>query len=1417
MKRIALAALLLAGCHDWETAAKDCTLENGCLKAGGTGGSSGGPTVAGPPTGATATAGIRTAHVSWVAPSNNGGSELTEYTVTASPGGRTATVQAGVLEADVTDLLNGTTYTFVITALNGVGASEPSSPSNPVTTAATPGAPSGVTATAANAQATVQWVAPLVMGDGALSGYTVTSSPSNLSFAAGPGTTSLTATGLTNGVSYTFTVVAANAVGSGPASGPSNPVTPATVPDAPTGITATPGNTQASVQWTPPVMNGGSPITSYRVTSSPSGFVVNTADGATTAALLTGLTNGVAYTFTVQALNAIGPSVASAPSAPVTPIAVPDPPTNVSATPGNAQATVRWTAPLNTGGSPLTGFNVTSSPGGIVVSAGPAATQVNVTGLTNGTAYSFTVVATNATGPGLPSMATNVVTPATVPGAPTGVSAAAGNAGATVTWTAPLDTGGSPIVSYTATSSPGGFTATTPNGTTTLVNVTGLTNGTAYTFTVRATNALGPGPASAASNSATPNEAPGEPTAVSATAGNAQATVSWTAPTNSGGSPITGYKITSSPGGITVMTGVSPTSATVSGLTNGTSYTFTVKATNAVGDSLASAPSNAVVPATVPDAPTAVTATPGNTQATVQWTPPASNGGSPITGYTVTSTPGSFTANVGGSATQATVAGLANGTSYTFTVRATNVLGTSAASGASNAVVAATLPGTPTGVTATRGDRQATVQWGAPASNGGSPLTGYTITSSPGSVTATVGGGATMGTFMGLTNGTGYTFTVHATNAVGSGPESGASSSVTPAGAPFAPTAVSAAPGNSQAVVSWTPAGANGTPITGFTVTSAPGNFMASAGPAATNATVSGLANGTSYTFTVTATNVAGTSAPSVASSAVVPFTLPDAPTNVVGTFGNAQATVTWTAPFDQGRPITAYTVNLPDGGVGATTTGATVATVPGLTNGASYTFSVKATNAAGTSASSAPSNAVVPATVPGAPLHASALVMDRKANVRWSPAPNGGRPVTGYTVTSTPGGFTANVSGSATETVVSGLTNGTSYTFTVRATNVIGPGALSVPTNAVVPELPCMGTLLFSSAVFGAADQGPTQPLAMYVDGNASLDLVVRDGTGSTTAIRTYLGSGTGTFTNGTIFTRPVGATSCDSLAGSEFNGDGIQDYALACSNGRITIALGDGTGGYSTSTLSNPYTADDMVCRDFDSNGQNDIAVGNYQGLGIFFNAGGAAFASYQAVDAGGISVKYLAAGDLNADGNVDLVTMSSFDQMRTFPGTGDGGFGAAQPSPNCSVSSCGSLALADFDGDGTLDVAVKGGMSSPGTGPIVLQRGLGNGLFGTPVQFPNAGRFQSDALEAADMNGDGIPDLLNSSNNLSTASIRLGAGDGGLLVEHTYATATNKPGGIAIGDFNGDGKLDFVVGETLAAAANHLTKFIRTGCGP
>ena len=363
-------------------------------------------------------------------------------------------------------------------------------------------------------------------------------------------------------------------------------------------------------------------------------------------------------------------------------VAVPGAPTGVHGLGYNLSAAISWTAPATNGGSPVTGYTVTSSPGNKTCKTTGALT-CTVTGLTNGTPYTFTVIASNAAGPGPASDPSGAITPNPGPPlAPAGVTAVRGDTSASVSWTAP-DANGSPITGYTVTSSTGGRTCTWSTGPLSCT-VTGLTNGTAYTFTVHATNGLGIGPASAASNSVTPAGHPLKPTNVAGTPYNQSVLVSWqAAPGN--GSPITGYTVTSTPGGKTCTT-TGALSCTVTGLANGTPYTFTVRATNSIGDGPESDPSAAATPWPVPDAPTVLSAIGLDGSAVVTWAAPASDNGSPITLYTVTSSPGGKTCTSTASALLCTVTGLANRTAYTFTVTGENAVGPGPAS-APSAVV----------------------------------------------------------------------------------------------------------------------------------------------------------------------------------------------------------------------------------------------------------------------------------------------------------------------------------------------------------------------------------------------------------------------------------------------------------------------------------------------------------------------------------------------------------------------------------------------------------------------------------------------------------------------------------------------------------------------------------------------------------
>jgi hypothetical protein len=186
--------------------------------------------------------------------------------------------------------------------------------------------------------------------------------------------------------------------------------------------------------------------------------------------------------------------------------------------------------------------------------------------------------------------------------APTSVAAAAGDTTITVTWgtVAPADNGGAPILGYMITEHDEGWAVDHPF-TTGSITLTGLPNGTAHRFNVRAYNEVGTGPASAASNSATPAPAtvPGAPTGVGGTAGDARAILTWTPPASTGGSPITGYRIVPRIAGV-AQTPIDTLSATpgftVTGLTNGTAYTFIVRALNSVGASADSAASSAITP-----------------------------------------------------------------------------------------------------------------------------------------------------------------------------------------------------------------------------------------------------------------------------------------------------------------------------------------------------------------------------------------------------------------------------------------------------------------------------------------------------------------------------------------------------------------------------------------------------------------------------------------------------------------------------------------------------------------------------------------------------------------------------------------------------------------------------------------------------
>ncbi|HEY7120917.1 MAG TPA: DUF4082 domain-containing protein [Solirubrobacterales bacterium] len=894
--------------------------------------------------------------------------------------------------------------------------------------------------------------------------------------------------------------------------------TPAAPPGQVTNVTATEGGpTSANVSWSPP--SGGGAPTSYTITpyigSTPQ--TPATAAGSATSKTITGLTTGTTYTFRVQASNPAGSGPPSAPSNPVTPqtAVVPAPPTGVSAEGASQSARVTWTPSAGDGGSPITGQTVTPYDGGVAqtpAQVGPSATSATITGLANGTTYTFKVTATNAIGTSPASAPSNAVTPqATIFDFATPATVDAGDPNSVelgVKFRADFDGSVTGIRFYKSAANIGThigslwsatgqrlaqatFTGETASGwqTVTFASPVTVTAGTTYVASYfdpsghysatssGLTSAVDNPPLHALANATSANGVyaygstssfpsntwnasnywvdltyalpkPGPVGNVTAAvAGQASANVSWSAP--SSGGPVTSYKITpyigATPQTPKTITGSPPaTSTKVTGLTTGSTYTFTVQALNASGSGPVSAQSNPVTPVAPvpPSAPTGVQAQPASSSAQVTWTASDSDGDNPITGQTVTPYDGGVAQTpiqVAPSATSATVTGLNNGTSYTFRVTATNGVGTSPASNASNAVTPrATILDFATPATVDSQDSKSVELGVAFKADLDGSVTGIRFYKAAantgthiGSLWSAAGQRLAQATFTGET---------------GSGWQS-----VTFAN----PVAITA--GTTYVASYFDPSGHYS--VTSGGLTSAVDNPPLHA--LANSQTPNGrYVYGAASAFPTLSHN---------ASSYLVdvlfaPSPVPGQVTNVTATPGQGSASVTWSAPPGGGSvtsyKITPYIGSAPQ--TPKTITGSPPATgtnVSGLTAGTAYTFRVQAANASGPGPDSAPSNTVTPfaAAVPSAPTGVSAQEDSKSARVNWTaPGDDGGSPITGYTVTPYDGAVAqtpTQVGPSATSAAVTGLTNGTSYTFTVTAANSAGPGPASASSNAVTPR----------------------------------------------------------------------------------------------------------------------------------------------------------------------------------------------------------------------------------------------------------------------------------------------------------------------------------------------------------------------------
>ncbi|MSW43399.1 MAG: hypothetical protein F2836_01390, partial [Actinobacteria bacterium] len=778
-------------------------------------------------------------------------------------------------------------------------------------------------------------------------------------------------TGVIVGQPYTVAVIASNGVGrSLPSAWPYGPVAALAPPgssnasdQSPTGRlpgppgtpVATGANREVLLIWTAPA-DGGT-VSGYRVavsTSATGTFASTTGTCAPVTTLASearsctagNLTNGVAYYFRVAAVNSVGTGEYSAVSIPATPQGVPGTPDAPNATAGDTVATLTWTAPSSDGGTAITGYTIQRSLFGGPFSAQPGCTGLGValictaTGLLNGSDVAFRLAAANAGGQGPWSATSTAVTPFGAPGAPPQPQGVAGVTSATITWDPPFNNGSS-LTGYTvtqATASGGPFVdvtgaciESTDYPTITQCSLTGLTSGQEYFYKVRAANAAGAGSYSPVSLGIVPIASSSPPVITDVRSGDTQLTVEYTS-TSSPGESV--WSRTSTNDGATwsgwTDSGNTSGSVTIGGLTNGQAYEVQLGlAVNPATPTALVSGTATGIPSTVPGAPTGVTATPHDGYVSLGWTAPASNGGDPLIGYVVEIRQGAGvwypasgtcapTVTTTSSATACDATGLVNGTSYTLRVSATNSIGYGSTA-SSGAVMPAGVPDTPDAPVGDGSVNQITVSWTAPAANG-SAITGYRLqraTSHLGPFTDIAAGACAASTVNASTAtscidtnviaGTAYVYTVAATSAVGDGPTSVPSGPVTPTANPTAPeiTVVNAGDRTLSVVFTY------GSPASNVQYSLDGGTTYTTRSPAsaASPLTISGLANGTTYTVVIRMVIVGGLTSASASGSAT-PRTTPSAPEAPTGTAGNGQATLTWTAPVDDGGAvISGYTV----------------------------------------------------------------------------------------------------------------------------------------------------------------------------------------------------------------------------------------------------------------------------------------------------------------------------------------------------------------------------------------------------------------------------------------------------------------------------------------------------------------------------
>ncbi len=1022
------------------------------------------------PTGLDATAGEEQVELDW---NDNSESDLDGYNVyrsTTSGSGYSKVNGSVVSTSNYTDtgLTNNTTYYYVVTALD-IGSNESGYSLEDYATPQdfAPAAPTGLAATAGEEQVELDWNDN---SESDLDGYNVyrsTTSGSGYS-KVNTGlvsTSNYTDTGLTNGTTYYYVVTAVDLTSHESSYSNEDYDTPTDVnPAAPTGLAATPGDKQVSLDWND---NSESDLAGYNVYRSlTSGFgysKINTGLVSTSNYTDTGLTGNVTYYYVVTAVDDGANESEYSSEDNATPTdAAPSAPTGLAATPGDKQVSLDWN---DNGESDLDGYNVyrslTSGSGYSKVNTSlVASSNYTDTGLTGGTTYYYVVRAVDQGSNESTDSNEDSATPTdAAPSSPTGLTATPGDRQVSLDWNDNSEEDLDGYNVYRSLTSGSGYSKVNTSVVETSDYIdTGLTGNVTYYYVVRAVDQGSNESTDSNEDSATPTDpAPSAPTGLAGTPGDALASLDWNDNTED---DLDGYNVyrslTSGSGYSKINTSLVETSNYLdTGLTGNVTYYYVVTAVDLASHESSYSTEESVTPTDPPpSAPAGLFAVPHDAQVELNWT---DNSETDLDGYNVyrSTTSGSGYGKLNGALVETsnyTDNSVTNDVTYYYIVTAVDTMsGESDNSTEVNATPNAT-PSPPSGLTATSGDKQISLDWN---DNGEGDIAGYnvyrSIISGSGYSKINTGlVGTSDYTDTNLPGGVTYYYVVTAVDTIAN--ESGYSGedSATPTDSiPSAPTGLAATPGDKQVSLDWND-NTEGD-LDGYNVyrslTSGSGYSKINTVLLETsNYLDTGLTGNVTYYYVVTAVDLAAQeSGYSSEDSATPTDPAPSAPTGLAGTPGDKQASLDWNDNTEE--DLDGYNIYR------STTSGSGYSqingslletsdyTVTGLTGNVTYYYVVTAVDLAAHESSYSAEESVTPTDAPpAAPTGLVATPHDAEVDLDW--ADNSEGDFAGYNVyrSTTSGSGYSKLNGSlltSSNYTDNSVSNDTTYYYVVTAVDL--------------------------------------------------------------------------------------------------------------------------------------------------------------------------------------------------------------------------------------------------------------------------------------------------------------------------------------------------------------------------------------------